>query len=218
MVKRILIFGYLLINIVFLFPNEVFASGYNFIYENYLISQNKFNSDHYPSSISENTGLTRKFKSPYLAFALTASAIPVSLILMNTKLNKSYIQQIIIPASIVFLPIPSHIYTEDSGPKTSALTLLKLMFLGITEMGYFTGLGGLACVDHPDNCNSSSNDVITLFVIGVSGFGGIYLYELIDAPFAAIRYNEKIQKQQQGFFVQPLAWKGECRVNVGYSF
>ena len=51
----------------------------------------------------------------------------------------------------------------------------------------------------------------------MSGFLGIYLHELNDAPFAAKRYNEKI-KQEQGFYVLPYASKDQYRINLGYQF
>ena len=171
------------------------------------------------TSKDNNIVKTQKFKSPYLAFALTAIAIPISLgLLVNTSNNTpdNNLRFLIIPASAVLLPIPSHIYVKDSGPKTVALTLSKFAFWGVMGKGLLSGYGALACEDHANDCNAGS-DALPLFVFGAIGLGGIYLYELIDAPLAANRYNEKIQ-QQQGFYVQPLAWKGECRVNVGYNF
>ncbi|MDD5223757.1 MAG: hypothetical protein PHE84_07185 [bacterium] len=166
---------------------------------------------------SGNISKPKNFKSPYLAFALTASAIPVIIgLLANTSNNSSdnELRFLIIPASAILLPIPSHIYVKDSGLKTVGLTVLKLGFWGIMGIGIVASLGQLACMDHPDDCGSNP---FPIFIFGAVGLGGIYVYELIDAPLAANRYNEKIQ-QQQGFYVKPLAWKGEYRLNVGYNF
>jgi hypothetical protein len=116
--------------------------------------------------------------------------------------------------SFTFLTIPEHIYVHDG---KSYLAGVKIGTLAASGLGYFIGWGmAMGCIDR--DCGEQDYTLpIVFFSLGLASFFGIYLYELIDAPFAAMRYNRKIQ-QQQGLYILPYAYKDQYRVNVGYRF
>ena len=119
-------------------------------------------------------------------------------------------------SALIILPIPEHIYIHDNVLKNIIITIGKITFLAVF-IGNLEAFGH--DVDCENNCGNQHDPEVGM-AVGLSGIAAIYLYELIDAPFAAIRYNEKIkeEEQQQEIYVQPSAWKGEYRVNVGYRF
>lgn len=121
------------------------------------------------------------------------------------------------PISLMFLSIPGHIYVKDSFKKTGKVFLIKAAIFGL-----FSGMAMLssfstAMSDNVDNEQKAQNGNYVLFYIGDLIVTGIYIYEVIDSYKSVERYNEIISKQR-GFFIQPLAWKGEYRFNVGYKF
>lgn len=155
-------------------------------------------------------------KSPWLAFAIASIPIPLNIYGWIYTLEKSQGHQdffdpdawrvfsmavIVSPLSLTLLPISAHTYVGDPFIKTACLTLFK----SALWFGTLIAIGSLG------NFKMSC-------IIGNSFIGGVYLYELIDAPLAARRYNEKLKKQQESFYIQPLAWNGEYRLNVGYNF
>lgn len=125
--------------------------------------------------------------------------------------------------AFTFLSIPGHIYVHDSFTKTSLITSGKIISLGLSVIGIM-GLASTIdlCFENCDDDGHDDDDVLGFFsvigiILGITGYIGTNIYELIDAPLAAKRYNRQIQ-QQQGFFVLPYAYKDQYRVNVGYRF
>ena len=118
------------------------------------------------------------------------------------------------PISLMFFSIPGHFYVEDSAKKTGLLFLAKAI-----SFGAITGITALSSIRDPDteSDHNNSDDFLIGLYFGSLTVIGIYIYEMIDVYSSAKIENLEINKQQ-GLFIQPLAWKGEYRFNVGYSF
>ncbi|MDD5223464.1 MAG: hypothetical protein PHE84_05700 [bacterium] len=163
--------------------------------------------------------------SPGLAFFLASLPISTSLIVLGVSAipgDGYYIIPVIYGSlSFSFLTIPYHIYVHDPPWKTFTFALVKPLAsalfiigtIGITMEAYDN------CHDwnRGDDINCAPPGIWAAFIIGSTAFTGMYLYELIDAPLAAIRYNKKIA-QQQGFNIFPYATRDRAGLAFQYSF
>jgi hypothetical protein len=117
------------------------------------------------------------------------------------------------PISLMFISIPGHFYVEDSAKKTGLIFLAKAI-----SYGAITGITALSSIRDPDSgTDNNNNDFLIGLYFGSLTVVGIYIYEMVDVYYSAKIKNLEINKQQ-GFFIQPLVWKGEYRFNVGYQF
>ncbi|MDD5222929.1 MAG: hypothetical protein PHE84_02990 [bacterium] len=215
---------------------------YNLIQEQHQIAQNtevlfeKPKQESYPSHVSAfiiKPTKSLKPVSPRIAFSL--ASIPLvttsAVFAVETAVGWHNWENIRMPGiaivyglfSFTFLTIPSHIYVHDSLKKTSIVISAKVVSLAMSILGMMIVANNQLICDWGDSssndCDSKDESIGKLMVFfGTVGYVGTNIYELIDAPFAAKRYNEKIKEQQQGFFVLPYAYKDQYRINVGYHF
>ncbi|MCX5859852.1 MAG: hypothetical protein NT056_08165 [Proteobacteria bacterium] len=116
--------------------------------------------------------------------------------------------------SITLFTIPGHIYVHNSILKVYCIEFIKVVFL-IAEFSSFSITPVICDSDQCDENNSSA----ALFIGSSLLFGAAYIYEVVDITVSAKKYNDKmLNKNTNLFYIQPLAWKGEYRLNVGYSF
>ncbi|MDD5224943.1 MAG: hypothetical protein PHE84_13240 [bacterium] len=165
---------------------------------------------------ANNIANSPKLKSPAIAFTLTS--IPLMMfggfftwgVIESNGIGDSCVGSLFVSATIsVISTLPGHFYLKyagDYGDKVAIVTLGKIVSL-IPPLVLFGR----------DFLNSEINYTNSEYLLAFSPWIGIYLYEIIDAPLAAKRYNEKIL-QQSGLFVVPMAAKGEGRLLVGYRF
>ncbi|MDD5222965.1 MAG: hypothetical protein PHE84_03170 [bacterium] len=192
--------------------------------ENILTSQ--ANYDDYLKAQSQPSFKSLKPVSPVLAGVLASIPLTTTPIVFGIEMavfgwrhgdhiRFPWITTLYGLTSFTFFTIPEHMYVHDG---KSYLAGAKIGTLAASGLGYFIGWGmAMGCIDR--DCGEQDYTLpIVFFSLGLASFFGIYLYELIDAPLAAMRYNKKIEKQQQGFFVLPYAYKDQYRVNVGYRF
>jgi len=117
--------------------------------------------------------------------------------------------------SFTLFTIPAHVYVHDSFLKYPFIFIGKAISLYV----FFDFAANSGRCNRCENGCTGCDDFKDKMgmILGISGFFGIYLYELIDAPLAASRFNEEI-KQEQGFYVLPYASKDQYRINLGYQF
>ncbi|MDD5224941.1 MAG: hypothetical protein PHE84_13230 [bacterium] len=162
------------------------------------------------TSDADKADFPPKLKSPSIAFGL--ASIPLIMfagISVNELIypvdkdgySENWLPILFFTAFLsAFTTLPAHLYVHSGGGLALFLTsLIPITYASIS----------LSSPDFPD-----SNLV---FLALFSPWIVTYLYELIDAPLAAKRYNEKVL-QQSGLFVVPMAAKGEGRLLVGYRF
>jgi len=129
----------------------------------------------------------------------------------------------IAPPVFSFTTIPAHIYVRSSFVKIVGLIYCKV-FLGIGTIFLGWATGYAACIDGEEGeCESGEKTAIALISIGASILGGIYIYEVIDTYRAAVKYNEKLEKErensQSSFFIQPIITpKGDIFLTGGIRF
>jgi len=182
-----------------------------------------------------------KRKKPYVTL-LTNIGMPAGMLLMGDFLYVIYknFEGIIIrdiieadilaaPFTFPFATIPAHIYVHTPAGKVILLFSGKLILVSI--MGVIMGLEAYAkawsCFDQTDCEDEDSSFFVSgtpLAYIGLWGYTFmIYIYEIIDTFRSAVKYNEKLEKEeknsQSSFFIQPIITpKGDIFLTGGIRF
>jgi hypothetical protein len=111
------------------------------------------------------------------------------------------------PYAFTFSTIPAHIYVHTPAGKVILLFSGKLIAATVIPIMLVAGISCAGCGDV--GCACPSKDTVTSSIIaGWSITFGIYIYEIIDTYRAAVKYNEKLEKEKQNsqssFFIQPI--------------
>ena len=177
----------------------------------------------------ENTYIRNNLrKSPALAFALAASPIFLSTLVWFTVGNDESDERNAIALGIssllfIFGTIPAHIYSEDSNTKTSIIILAKVGGALVTGFGIVgiisEGLNGMCfdnCEEKPGEHDNTAPIVVT--ALGSAIILGTYIYELIDAPLSASRYNKGHYLNLTRTLIIPTATKDRVGLALQVNF
>jgi hypothetical protein len=177
-----------------------------------------------------------KEKRPYVTL-LTNIGMPAGMLLMGDFLYVIYkdfegiIVRDIIEADILAAPltfpfatIPAHIYVHTPAGNVILLFSGKLILVSIMAvMGLEAYARAWSCFDQTDCEHEDSSFLALGTTLAYIGLWGIYIYEIIDTYRAAVKYNEKLEKEKQNsqssFFIQPIITpKGDIFLTGGIRF
>jgi hypothetical protein len=128
------------------------------------------------------------------------------------------------PSFLIFGSIPAHIYVKDSLLKTGFMVGWKAALYGIYAAGAVgAAITGKVYCHYQDECSLSDNPFPDAWLITANSAAFlIYIFELVDAPFAVGNHDYygfvEQTSYQRGFYFQPTGWNGEYRLSVGYRF
>ena len=180
----------------------------------------------YQYSDENKTIRNNQKKSPALAFTIAASPIFLSALTWFTVGNDESDERNAIALGIsslhfIFGTIPAHIYCEDDIWKTSIIIIAK--FGGALLTGF--GIGGIFFEGFnfcDDTCEEESEPDYTgpvvATAIGSVIFLGTYIYELIDAPLSANRYNKEHYLNLRNTLIVPTATKDRVGLALRVNF
>ena len=166
------------------------------------------------SPIQSKPSKSIKLVSPWMAFFLASIPLTTSTLAWVIEAQKvndlKYFAYapIYTLVSVTLFTIPAHLYVHDTLLNTSVIITSKALLA--SAITFFS--------THDCNSDQECDRNVGLSFLGIISYTSFYIGELIYIPFAAKQYNEKINNQQQGFYVLPYAYKDQYRVNVGYRF
>jgi hypothetical protein len=180
--------------------------------------------------IGENIQIEKgvKRKKPYVTL-LTNVLLPMGIFSATAGVAKLYDPEdswgVILLPTVMFLgvplftftTIPAHIYVGNSFIKTFLFISGKIIGGGIIWWRILEDMG--CALAERTSCSSP----LPGFIVGWTIIGGIYIYEVIDTYRAAVKYNEKLEKEKQNsqfsFFIQPIITpKGDIFLTGGIRF
>ncbi|MCX5859587.1 MAG: hypothetical protein NT056_06775 [Proteobacteria bacterium] len=166
---------------------------------------------------------THQRKSPGVALALAASPIFLSaltwFIVGDDKNEERNSTLGISTFFLVFGTIPAHIYCKDTFAKTVLLTSAKLGGAIVTAIGiaWIVWEKDGFCIGTCEEEHNYTGPVI-ITALGSVLFAGTYIYELIDIPLSADRYDKKNQLNHKSAFIIPSATKDRVGLALQVNF
>ena len=153
-----------------------------------------------PQKQNQYLSTSFKEKSPSVAFALTLVPQLAGMgMMLGGMLGHEYLTtggmyalSFIGLGIHTFVPTASRIYTEDTAWNTLKFPVFKLISLGVPLI---TSL--IISFNVTDLDDSHPNLFGTMIIMGIAGLTAslcISIWELIDAPISAKRYNKKMKK------------------------
>jgi hypothetical protein len=122
-----------------------------------------------------------------------------------------------VPSSLTLTTLPAHIYADNSFPKVFLFIMVKI----VGGLIIFSGVMKEVECAWADTLSCSAS--LGEYIIGNFIIFSIYISEVIDTYRAAVKYNEKLEKEKQNsqssFFIQPIIIpKGDIFLTGGIRF